>query len=145
MKAITIRQPWAWAIFNCGKDIENRDWFRSIKGRVAVHAAKGMTKKEYADGVLFMLRLFGYSMTYPTDEQLDRGAIIGTVEIVGCVKQSKSPWFVGDYGFVLRDPIVLPSPIPCSGALGFWDVPAEIERQLKQSSAQRKTETTFAF
>lgn len=26
MKAIGIRQPWAWLIFNAGKDIENRKW-----------------------------------------------------------------------------------------------------------------------
>ena len=26
MKALTIKQPWAWAIIHAGKDIENRDW-----------------------------------------------------------------------------------------------------------------------
>ena len=26
MKALSIRQPWAWAILHAGKDIENRDW-----------------------------------------------------------------------------------------------------------------------
>jgi len=26
MKAITIKQPWAWAIVFAGKDIENRSW-----------------------------------------------------------------------------------------------------------------------
>lgn len=24
--ALSIRQPWAWAILHAGKDIENRDW-----------------------------------------------------------------------------------------------------------------------
>ena len=26
MKAITVMQPWAWAIFHAGKSIENRTW-----------------------------------------------------------------------------------------------------------------------
>lgn len=39
MKALTIRQPWAWAIFTQGKDIENRDWTTRLRGRVAIDAA----------------------------------------------------------------------------------------------------------
>jgi hypothetical protein len=30
---------------------------------------------------------------------------------------------VGEYGFVLRDPIILPKPVPFKGMLGFFDVP----------------------
>jgi hypothetical protein len=26
MRALSIRQPWAWCILHAGKDIENRDW-----------------------------------------------------------------------------------------------------------------------
>lgn len=45
--ALSVRQPWAWAIIYAGKDIENRSWQavnRGLKqrGRVAIHAAKGM-------------------------------------------------------------------------------------------------------
>ena len=35
MKALTIKQPWAWAILHGGKDIENRNWFTSVAGGVA--------------------------------------------------------------------------------------------------------------
>jgi hypothetical protein len=43
MKAITVRQPWAWAIINAGKDIENRTWNTNFRGRVAIRAGMGMT------------------------------------------------------------------------------------------------------
>lgn len=38
MRAITVRQPWAWAIARGGKDIENRSWGTSYRGLLAIHA-----------------------------------------------------------------------------------------------------------
>ena len=31
--ALTIRQPWAWAILHASKDIENRGWSTNFRGR----------------------------------------------------------------------------------------------------------------
>jgi len=39
MKALSLSQPMAWAIFN-GKDVENRNWRTAYRGRFIVHAAK---------------------------------------------------------------------------------------------------------
>mgnify|MGYP001114609934 CR=1 FL=1 len=47
MKALSIRQPWAWLIVHAGKNIENRSWRSHYHGRFLVHAAKGMTRQEY--------------------------------------------------------------------------------------------------
>ncbi len=49
MKALSIRQPWAWLILHGGKDIENRDWATRFRGRVLIHASKGMTRDEWGD------------------------------------------------------------------------------------------------
>ena len=38
MKAITIKQPWAWAIIFAGKDIENRTWHTHDRGPLLIHA-----------------------------------------------------------------------------------------------------------
>ena len=38
MKAITIKQPWASLIVEGIKDIENRTWKTSFRGRVLIHA-----------------------------------------------------------------------------------------------------------
>ena len=46
MKALSIRQPWAWLIVHGRKDIENRSWRTKFRGRFLVHAAQGMTRRE---------------------------------------------------------------------------------------------------
>lgn len=58
----------------------------------------------------------------PSENDLERGGIVGSVEIVNLVTESKSKWFSGPYGFVLRDPQPLPFR-PCKGALGLFHVP----------------------
>ena len=44
LKAISIRQPWAWLIVNGYKDVENRVWFAKLRGRVLIHA--GVSKSD---------------------------------------------------------------------------------------------------
>jgi hypothetical protein len=39
VKAITIRQPWVWAILHAGKRIENRAWDTGHRGPLLIHAA----------------------------------------------------------------------------------------------------------
>jgi hypothetical protein len=38
LKAISIRQPWAWLIVNGYMDVENRIWAANVRGRVLIHA-----------------------------------------------------------------------------------------------------------
>lgn len=124
MKALTVRQPWAWAIMLAGKDVENRDWFTHVRERIAIHAAAGMTRREYDEGVAFIRELT--NVPVPPFTALSRGMVLGTVDLIACVNHSRSPWFRGQYGFLLRDPQLLPTgPIPAKGALGFWDWSAE--------------------
>ena len=59
----------------------------------------------------------------PPPFELERGGIVGSVEVTDCVDRSDSPWFFGPFGFVLRDPIRLVFE-PCRGALGFFKVQA---------------------
>jgi hypothetical protein len=119
LRAISIRQPWAWLIIHGGKDVENRTWPTRVRGRVFVHAAKGLTRAEYEE-VNFNI----WPKLLPSFEKLERGGIIGSVEIVDCVTASSSPWFGGPYGFVLRRPIAMPF-VQCRGALGFF-TPEEV-------------------
>jgi hypothetical protein len=121
MLALSIRQPWAWLIVHAGKDIENRDWSTRVRGRVLVHASKGMTRDEFDSAAIFAFGRTG-AARLPPMAGLQRGGIIGSVEIVDCVQRSSSCWFVGRFGFVLRDPMPLPF-TPWKGQLGFFDVP----------------------
>lgn len=54
MKALSIRQPWAWMILHAGKDVENRNWCTDYRGWVAIHAAKGCTHDEFEDAMLWI-------------------------------------------------------------------------------------------
>lgn len=47
IKALSIRQPWAWLILWAGKDIENRSRRFHFRGRFLIHASAGMTRNEY--------------------------------------------------------------------------------------------------
>lgn len=129
MLALSIRQPWAWLILHGGKDIENRDWPTKFRGRVLVHAAKGMTRDEWegAWGFAPQRSKSAAAEAALTMESVERGGIVGSVEIVDCVQRSDSPWFVGRYGFVLRDPLLLPF-TPWRGQLGFFDVPLTMDQ-----------------
>lgn len=121
--ALSIRQPWAWLILHAGKDIENRTWSRRFAGRVLIHASKGMTKAEYRDAVNFAAhpRRLGAEAHWwiPNFDDLERGGIVGEVEILGYANNCCSPWFEGPWGLLLRNPKPLPF-IPCRGALGFF-------------------------
>lgn len=121
-KALSIRQPWAWAVMFAGKDIENRSWQAvnhglAVRGKIAVHAAKGMTKAEYEEAAGFMASI---GVECPPAADLWRGAVIGTVDVVDVVKESASPWFFGPRGLVLRNPKAF-CPVPVTGALGYFN------------------------
>lgn len=122
--AISVRQPWAWAIIHAGKNIENRSHdgvFRRHRGALAIHAAQGMTGEEYRAAAQFIFERAG--AWPPMRSVLHYGAIVGLVDLVDVVAESDSPWFVGPYGLVLANPRPLAVPVSCKGQLGLWPVP----------------------
>lgn len=114
--ALSIRQPWAWLIVNGHKDIENRTWPTKFRGKFYVHASKGMTKDEY-EYAKEVAEDIGVQV--PAFEELERGGIVGTAELVECHTQHESEWFFGQFGFELKNAEPMPF-VPCKGALGFF-------------------------
>lgn len=134
MKVLSIRQPWVWAIFDpiLYKDIENRDWRTYTRGLIAIHASSSMTKNEYHWGMKFIqdvARATGTQAAWPPPEEMAMGVIVGVVKVMDCVMAHPSPWFMGEYGFVLGERRLFKNPIPCKGARGFWEVPQIIRAQ----------------
>lgn len=133
MKALSIRQPWAWLIVNGHKNVENRTWSTAERGTVLIHAGKGMTDAEYAEAKAFIQGNHAIShlaSILPASHELERGGIVGLAYIQDCVQSSSSPWFTGPYGFALRYANRLPF-IPMKGALGFFDagnLPGVVDR-----------------
>lgn len=135
MLALSVKQPWAWLIVHGYKDVENRGWelFKSFKTpqRIYLHAsATPVAKKDwlnvqstiiqYGDRELFEIGEDRRNIIrgYKSSNQL--GAIIGEVDIVGCVQHSSSCWFSGPYGFELANPVSYEQPIPFKGRTFFW-------------------------
>jgi len=130
VKALSVRAPWWWAILH-GKPVENRDWYTSYRGPICLHASKwwnlAEVQEDYAD-VAEMAKSDGFDWPDPCFAALHEagGCIVGSVTVVDCVTVHPSAFFVGKYGFVLRDPLFLDKPIPFKGALGFFDVPDDL-------------------
>ena len=117
MRALSIRQPWAWLVVNGYKDIENRTWSTAFRGRIYVHAGQRMVADDYPEQREYLARA---GIVIPTE--LPRGAIVGEVTITGCSSSSGSPWFCVPYGSTLDDPVAYEQPVPCRGQLGFFKV-----------------------
>lgn len=131
MKVLSLRQPWAWALFFAGKDIENRTWKTNFRGDLAIHAAKGMTVREYNDAKDFM---FDIGVNYvPNRDELEFGKIVGIIEVVGCINEhdygygsEDSLWFQGPYGWIVQNPRQV-KPVAAKGGLSLWDYNGKLE------------------
>ena len=78
MKALTVSQPWAWAIISGRKRVENRTWSTPVRGRIAIHSAK----KQDADWWKLAAMLED-AATWESCHESPDGAILGTVEVGG--------------------------------------------------------------
>jgi hypothetical protein len=135
MDALSIRAPWWWFILYGGKDIENRDRqspavTQHRLGAVWIHVGKFWKPAEIIDDVCaaqdMQARGTGGLGQLTDWRRLEHycGCIVGSVEIVDYVTESRSPWFMGEVGLVLRNPVPLVTPVPWKGQLGFFKIPA---------------------
>jgi hypothetical protein len=124
LPALSIRQPWAWLIVHGGKNIENRNWQTHFRGWFLIHAGKGMTEEEYDDVGEYLcgVGLDEVAVRVPPMRELHRGGIVGMAKLGNCVRGHESPWFCGEWGFVLDEVEPLDF-LPCKGALGFFRLP----------------------
>lgn len=134
VKALSIRQPWVWAILNAGKRIENRPRRFHYRGPICLHASlhKDTNSAEWDACMAILDEMHGaFTMrelasqqgrwsSASTSDEAKRGGIIGTAEIVDLIDHSDDPWFFGPFGLVLENvkPVDF---IPVKGALGLFD------------------------
>lgn len=122
LTSISIRQPWAWAIINAGKNIENRTWRTNYRGKVIVHASKHFDHAGY-DKLVKASKMLGFKI--PDKEELKKqsGGFVGMVDIVGCRKNIKNNFWkdADSYGWVLANPIKL-NFVPYRGKLSLFKV-----------------------
>lgn len=154
-RALSIRQPWAWAILRAGKRIENRDWKghggnsgrdKGFRGEFYIHASMAPTPRrmrdEIEDFIDFVLQRRISLPRGAVEDKLtprglldEQGGIVGIARVVDIRPNGDAPtdpWAIaGCLGIVLAD--VRPVPfVPCKGALGWWKVPADVLAKLRE-------------
>lgn len=131
MKALSVRQPWAWAIVHGGKDVENRVQAWSYRGPLAIHA--GLAHFEQ-DNLAATAHRAAHGTETPTE--LKYGGIIGVVDLVGVHVSWRAPggrrccdsvWAQYAEGptkpvvhLRVKNPRPLPRPVTARGQLGLW-------------------------
>jgi hypothetical protein len=126
MKALSIHQPWAWAILHAGKDIENRTWPTRYRGPLLIHASKNRATY-VSEAKRDWLKVYGVKL--PKWEELACGAVIGVVELVDCLFASEvesTPWVEGPVCWVLANPRAFPVAVALRGMQGLFSVKEEV-------------------
>lgn len=153
MRGLSLTQPWATLVAIGAKKIETRSWGTPYRGLVAIQAAKAYPAdaRAFALDSLATSRLIAgmthlhlpYRHDFPDD--LPRGCIVAVAGLVDCRYTGAQGQLVaswpfdvsveerafgdftrGRFGWLLDDIRPLGEPIPCRGALGLWEVPAEV-------------------
>lgn len=152
LRALTVRQPHAWAIIHADppKGVENRsrNIAGSYRGPVAIHA--GLRDDEDAwDRLEAGAGLVpGVRRPDPGDMRIVRGAVLGVVDLVdvhhatscpGGVEDGQwvrpfcSPWATADHHHLtLTNPRPLPHPVPARGRLGLWRPDADLTAVIRE-------------
>jgi len=138
MYALSVRQPWPCMMEAFGKDVENRSRRTNIRGRILIHASRYQPRAadKAALEVVLLRAVRAGALSLATLERFSEnatvtlpdmwtGGFVGSVEIVDCVRDHKSPWYIkGSWAYVLREYRPLKKGfVPASGRQGFWKVP----------------------
>ncbi len=122
MKVLTIREPWASLIINGYKKYEFRSWKTNYRGKILIHAGKGIDK----------------DMLYITDKyniKINPGNIIGEVEITDCIKVDDKfneylkkdnrlvyrGNYKDNYAWKIENVVKFDKTISVNGELGLWN------------------------
>lgn len=141
VKALTVKHPWAWAIINGGKDVENRSQRTNYRGRLYIHAGKTLDFDAFSFPPLQAAEREyhsrGLKSLYDETNKIDlstTGMVLGTVDLIDChpatdcadwaeTGSSCSEWALADHWhWVLGNPRPLACPFPEKGKLGIWNL-----------------------
>lgn len=91
MRALSIRQPWAWLVLHAGKDVENRTCSTCYRGRILVHAGLQLNRDAYA----WVAEHFPH-LQLPAPRELQLGGYLGESGLV--LRSAKPGTFVASTG-----------------------------------------------
>jgi len=93
----------------------------SFRGRFAVHVSLKRANSEDVD-IDAIPRGLRESVKWAWEHNASAGRVIGSVELVDCIRDSNSIWANDNYWhWVLRDPRPYSRSRPAKGQLGLWE------------------------
>lgn len=152
-RAVTIHQPWAWAVAVGHKPVENRTWrppLEAVGKLIGIHAGRQPIMELDAEFAAAM-RATAPHVQRLTPRECTLGALIGVARLVGVVRRHPvtarmhflftrsdlgeavpedlaariRPWWRGPWGWLLDEAVLLPEPIPMRGQQGLWRIPTK--------------------
>lgn len=150
MLALTLHQPWAWAVAHGGKRVENRTWHppRSLLGHhLAIHAAAPPRRKADRETMMELVRQLGAPLP---GQGLTFSAVVAVVKVTGSVESparlepDQRKWFIGPLGWTLDDVVALGCPVEAKGAQRLWRLDealtGHVRLQWREAKGQALTE-----
>jgi hypothetical protein len=122
IRVLTVRQPHAYLLIHGSpsagtKDVENRPKLTRYRGTLLIQASAKVDRMAYAEYVAEGIKL-------PPAEELVTGAIIGSVQVTGCVRNSRSRWAISGYWqWLTAQPRPADPVIPIKGQLSMYPAP----------------------
>ncbi|MFI6603744.1 hypothetical protein ACIBHX_46575 [Nonomuraea sp. NPDC050536] len=131
--ALTVRQPWAWALAWGGKNIENRSWTTSYRGWIAIHAGKTLVD-DVGRAQQFIQERMGWRWRphHARQSVRARGQVLALARldavcagpVEGCACPMDSAWAtVGAFHWRFGAWQHLRRPVATAGGLGLWNLP----------------------
>ncbi len=115
-RALSIQQPFAWAVVANVKKTENRTWHTDFRGTIAIHASTSFT-------VVNAFRK-DTGCEYFSKKHLTFGAIIGFADVIDVSiygpAQENDPFACGPYCWTMANGRFLKKPIPLKGKLNLF-------------------------
>jgi hypothetical protein len=119
VRVLSIQQPWAWAIVEGYKRVENRTWTTEHRGAVLIHAGANVRGPKDFESLRRK-----HHLRAPSRSEIDRGCIVGVAELIGVVRRKDAKrfgrWFKGPYGLVFRNAVALRKPVKLKSQLGLY-------------------------
>jgi len=145
-RGLTIQQPWAFAIAEGFKTVENRTRRTNYRGQLLIHASlkhdNAVPVVRYSrdaairldelggSGNFYEARALVPSVLYQPHPTLALGAVIATATLTGCHEAADgccAPWgFPDQWHWELADVRPLKQAVARVGALGLWKPDAEL-------------------
>lgn len=128
LKALSLKQPFAWLIANSYLLVDDRSWGTQYRGPILIHASKGLYEEYYRHIKL------NTDIPIPDKDKLEYGGVVGIAKLVFCGKpdelhaglsREQRAHFGGVhpeyYGFLFAQATPLPL-LPCAGKLGIFEL-----------------------